>query len=384
MQSLTGRFDLASWIGVSGGSSSRPPKKSNNDRGPSSASAWGVYDKGRPNLPDGNQDSSSDKIEVDSSYLSHSWEDKSKIPSNDHEQQTISNTSKRPNEAPYMHDTRQEYPDIHIKGAGARVERSQRTPHDKRCTDSNIRYSNKRLEDDIRQRVEAQLEKKHREKCEAMLRKINQDQKSLEKNKIQLRELENAYKNSLVTLEESRSAFAKKEQETQDVISKLKSNINDLTVSVSRTVNANGITTRDDDYFEAEFASLKNSIHQWARQSFRQIDAITYDQLPTRLSNLLGVSIPGFKITHDSRIGSTEFEAIMVYTMLFDTVFEPRFLLPWESMAPSLKELYNPEQSGGYQRPDMMGTLQHYLGGTDLKKRELFAQTIEDPSRTVE
>lgn len=266
-----------------------------------------------------------------------------------------------------MHDTRQEYPDIHLKGAAARGERSQRTPHDKR-TDSNIRHSNRRPEDEIRQRVEAQLEKKHREKYEAMLKRIDQDRKSLEKSRIQLRELDNAYRNSLATLEESRSTFARKEQEAEDVISKLKSNINDLTVSVSKAVNANGITTRDDDYFEAEFASLKNSIHQWARQSFRQIDAVTYDQLPARLSNLLGVNIPEFKIPHDSRIGSAEFEAIMVYTMLFDTVFEPRFLLPWETIAPSLKELYNLEQSG---RPDMMGTLQYYLGGTGESTKKL-------------
>ncbi|KAI5843801.1 hypothetical protein DFP73DRAFT_631918 [Morchella snyderi] len=382
MQSITGWF--------AGSGDSRSPK---NDRGPSSVSMktpenpWGVYKaKDHPNLPDDRQDSNSHKIEVDPNYSSYSLEDKSNMPLNKNQTnssapvrtvqgQTYNNagiakkgTYTRGNGSTYMHDTRQESPDIHSKSAGTRGERAQRILHDKRV-DSSSRHNNKRPEDEIRRRVEAQLEEEHRETCEAMLAQIEQNRKLLEDNKIQLTKLEDAYRHSQATLEESRLVFSRKEQEAQAVISELKSNINDLTVSVSRTVNANGITTRDDDYFEAEFASLKNSIHQWARQSFCQTDAVTYDQLPPRISNLLGVGIDGFEIPHGSRIGSAEFEAIMGYTMLFDIIFEPRFLLPWESIARS-------QQSGSYQRPEMMNILQYHLGGTDLEKRELFAQTI--------
>ncbi|KAH0606558.1 uncharacterized protein H6S33_003392 [Morchella sextelata] len=308
-------------------------------------------------------------------------------------------TSTRRNEAPHRYDIRQEYTDIHFK-AGARGEGLQRTFYDER-TDSNSRYSNKRLEDEIRQRVEAELERKYSEKYEEMLGNFEQDRKSLENNnKIQLRKLEEAYRKSQATLEESHWAFSRKEQETQDLISKLRSNINELTVSVSRTVNVSGVTTRDDDYFEAEFASLKNSIHQWARQSFRQTDAVTYDQLPPSLSKLLGVDTPGFIIPHDSKIGSAEFEAIMAHTMIFDMIFKSKFLLPWERLE-GLEELHDLEQSEGHQRPDIASTFLHYIGGTgefaktlklvpkykkltwgaimttlDLKKREWFTQTI--------
>lgn len=108
-----------------------------------------------------------------------------------------------------------------------------------------------------------------------------------------------------------------------EVIKNQKLDINELTVEISRSVKIGGTTTRDDDHFEAKFASLEGAVRQWVVRSFR---GIHNQDLPRTVQDSLKAVVFGYNPEPGSKVSPREIEA-MVLEKLRTNVFRAAFVL---------------------------------------------------------
>lgn len=126
-----------------------------------------------------------------------------------------------------------------------------------------------------------------------------------------------------IVLEKKYEELKRDYNAAREIIKNQKLDIDELTVEISRSVKIGGTTTRDDDHFEAKFASLEGAVRQWVFRSFR---GIHNRDLPQTVQDSLKAVVFGYDPEPDSKVKLREIEA-MVLEKLRTYVFCPAFVL---------------------------------------------------------
>lgn len=111
-------------------------------------------------------------------------------------------------------------------------------------------------------------------------------------------------------------------------IEQQKLDISELTAYISRSTKINSTTTRGDDYFEMEFASLEGAIRQWTLRC-RGVLNLQHQDLKPTVQDSLKATIFSYSTLSDSKVSHKEIGAAIV-ERLRACVFCPEFVLTVE------------------------------------------------------
>lgn len=115
-------------------------------------------------------------------------------------------------------------------------------------------------------------------------------------------------------------------QQLQETLKQQKINITELTETILHTVHSRAEMTRDDDYFEVEFARLANAIHQWVFRYFNLVSEIKHAALPPIVKECLNNSIFEYSKLQDQTVKRKEVEAA-ISERIYSCIFRNPFLL---------------------------------------------------------
>lgn len=104
--------------------------------------------------------------------------------------------------------------------------------------------------------------------------------------------------------------------------------ITELTESISRSAQSVATTTRDDDFFEVEFARLSSDIHQWVFRyfDFRDVsEDLGAQNLPPQALKSLQKAIFNYNTLEAPKINRKEIEAVVV-ERLHSQIFRSNFI----------------------------------------------------------
>lgn len=127
--------------------------------------------------------------------------------------------------------------------------------------------------------------------------------------------------------EHSRAAKSHWEQcqQLKETLNQRDLNITELTETILRTVRSGATTTRDDDYFEGEFARLANAIHQWVFRYFNPVSDINHSALPNKVKECLERTVFEYATLRDHRVKRKDIEAA-VSERIYNFIFRKPFL----------------------------------------------------------
>lgn len=100
-----------------------------------------------------------------------------------------------------------------------------------------------------------------------------------------------------------------------DTSAKQRLHITELTETILHSAHDATTATRDDDYFEAQFAGLAGAIHQWIFRTFRGLPDITHKDLTPVVLESLEAATLGYNPSPDVKITLKEIEAVVVWRL---------------------------------------------------------------------
>lgn len=114
-------------------------------------------------------------------------------------------------------------------------------------------------------------------------------------------------------------------QQLKETLNQRDLNITELTETILRTVRSGATTTRDDDYFEGEFARLANAIHQWVFRYFNPISDINHGALPNKVKECLERTVFEYATLRDHQVRRKDIEAA-ISERIYNFIFRKPFL----------------------------------------------------------
>lgn len=163
--------------------------------------------------------------------------------------------------------------------------------------------------------------------------------------------------------------------ELTDAAAQQKLSIKDLTGAILRSTNI-GTTTRGDDYFGGEFASLAGATRHWALRHFRGAPDVSYRDLPPVVHELLKPVFFEYDPTSDKKVSYKVIEAAAIQR-ISQNIFCSNFIFAIHRQPyPSVSKLL-----GGAGKPTAVCKGLNIritdMKKPDIQKRKWHSQTIE-------
>lgn len=165
--------------------------------------------------------------------------------------------------------------------------------------------------------------KKSLNAAEKALRDVQQRNEELVRVSGQAREEVNQQKQHITDLNRAYG-------EVQESMRGQNQQITELTETISLFGNRCSTTTRDDDYFEAEFSKLAGDIQQWVMRYFRGVSEVKAQHLPQAVQDSLSATIFRDGSEGDPEIKLKEIEAVVVHHLTYALFSRTPFGLPWD------------------------------------------------------